>query len=236
MKPSARRRQRPLNLESLEPRLALATDVDLIDTTPPAAWSPTDAFGDDVSLPVQSAPAIGKSLDLSVNGSRSIASSLAHNQAKNGEIYAAVSDSGSFQIWAFTPDGQSRRQLTFQERDGLARASHPSVSPDGTLVAFSGVTADRADVYVINADGTNLRKLTSSNANEYQFIPAFSPDGRLIAYTSSRGEPTSATAHLRIMSVDGSGDRQLTPTTDGSYEDTGPKFSPRGENFGPVSS
>jgi hypothetical protein len=162
---AARRRQRFLNLESLEPRLALATVVDLLDTTPPAAWSPTDASGDDVSLPVQSAPAIGKSFDLSVNGPRSLASSLAHNQAKNGEIYAAVSDSGSFQIWAFTPDGKNRRQLTFQERDGLARASHPSVSPDGTLVAFSGVTADRADVYVINADGTNLRKLTSSNAN-----------------------------------------------------------------------
>jgi Tol biopolymer transport system component len=41
------------------------------------------------------------------------------------------------------------------------------VSQDGTLIAFSGFTGDRADIYVINTNGTNLRKLTSSNANEY---------------------------------------------------------------------
>ena len=154
--------------------------------------------------------------------------SLPQQQAKNGEIYAAVSESGSFQIWAITPDGKNRRQVTSRERDGLDRASHPTVSPDGTLLAFSGFTGGRADIYVINTDGTNLRKLTSSNANEYQMIPGFSPDGRLIAYCSSRGEESSDLAHLRIMSVDGSGDRELTPTTDGTYEDTGPKFSPDG--------
>lgn len=147
---------------------------------------------------------------------------------KNGEIYASFSGSGTFQIWAVSPDGASRRQVTSKERDGLDRASHPSVSPDGTVVAFTGSTGNRADIYVINADGTNLRKVTSSGPNEYQMIPGFSPDGRLIAYTSSRGEPSPSVAHLMIISVDGTGERQLTPTTDGSYEDTGPKFSPCG--------
>jgi WD40 repeat protein len=154
--------------------------------------------------------------------------SLPQQQAKNGEIYAAVSEAGSFQIWAITPDGKNRRQVTSKERDGLDRASHPSVSPDGTLIAFSGFTGGKADIYVINADGTNLRKLTSSNADEYQMIPGFSPDGRLIAYCSSLGEESSGLAHLRIMSIDGSDVRQLTDTTDGTYEDTGPKFSPDG--------
>lgn len=153
--------------------------------------------------------------------------SLPHQQARNGEIYAAVT--GSLQLWAITPDGKHRRQLTFRERDGLDRASHPTVSPDGTMIAFSGFTGDKADVYTIRADGTNLRKITSSNPGEYQFIPGFSPDGRLIAYASSRGEPSPDVAHLRIIAVDGSGDRQLTATTDGTYEDTGPKFSPRGD-------
>lgn len=95
-------------------------------------------------------------------------------------------------------------------------------------MAFSGFTGNRADIYVINTDGTNLRRLTSSNAGEYQMIPGFSPDGRLIAYCSSRGEKSSDLAHLRIMSADGSNDEYLTQTTDGTYEDTGPKFSPDG--------
>lgn len=70
--------------------------------------------------------------------------SLPHQQARNGEIYAAVT--GSLQLWAITPDGKHRRQLTFRERDGLDRASHPTVSPDGTLIAFSGFTGNKADV------------------------------------------------------------------------------------------
>jgi Tol biopolymer transport system component len=69
-------------------------------------------------------------------------------------------------MWAFTQDGRSKRQVTSRERDGLDRASHPAVSPDGTLVAFSGFTGDRADIYIVNADGTNLRKLTSSGSRE----------------------------------------------------------------------
>jgi Tol biopolymer transport system component len=181
-----------------------------------------------VSVPVQVGRPTSEADALSANFTRSSSSVPARRHARNGEIYAAVSDAGSFQIWAIAPDGKTRRQVTSKERDGLDRASHPSVSPDGTLVAFSGFTGDRADIYVIDTDGTNLRKLTSSNANEYQMIPGFSPDGRLIAYCSSRGETSRETAHLRILAVDGSDDWRLTPITDGSYEDTGPKFSPDG--------
>jgi Tol biopolymer transport system component len=196
-----------LQLESLEPRLALAPVVGILDTPPPVVRSVADSFGADVS----------------------VASSLAQRQAKNGEIYAAVSESGSSQIWAFTPDGSTRRQVTSKERNGLDRASHPSVSPDGMLIAFSGYIGKTADIYVINTDGTNLRKLTSSKEGQYQVIPGFSPDGRLIAYESSRGEPSTDITHLRIIGVDGSGDQRLTPRTHGAYEDAGPKFSPRGD-------
>lgn len=228
MAPSSRRRARPLNLESLEPRLALAAVDGIVDTTPPAAWSATDTFGADVSPPVQVGHAMRNASDVSGSGTPALTSSLAPQPARNGEIYAAVSESGSSQIWAFTQDGRNSRPVTSRERDGLVRASHPSVSPDGTRLAFSGYTGDRADIYVINTDGTNLRKLTSSVANELQIIPGFSPDGRLIVYESNRGETDSDNSHLRIVPVDGGDDRQLT-VTDGTYEDAGPKFSPRGD-------
>jgi Tol biopolymer transport system component len=217
-----------MKLESLEPRLALAVMPGLSDTIAPVVRPAADTSGADVSPPVQVGHFTSQADTLSGNFTRSSSAIPAQRRVRNGEIYAAVSEAGSFQIWAVTADGKNRRQVTSKERDGLDRASHPSVSPDGLLVAFSGFTGDRADIYVINTDGTNLRKLTSSNANEYQMIPGFSPDGRLIAYCSSRGEPSRETAHLRILAVDGSDDRRLTPITDGSYEDTGPKFSPDG--------
>ncbi len=222
-----------LQLESLEPRLALASIAGLLDTPPPVVRSVADTFGADEEkgdshhLTVakgDTAPAEGRGLR--TNGGCHL---FPQRQAKNGEIYAAVSESGSSQIWAFTPDGSSRRQVTSKERNGLDRASHPSVSPDGMLIAFSGYIGKTADIYVINTDGTNLRKLTSSKEDQYQVIPGFSPDGRLIAYESSRGEPSTDITHLRIIGVDGSGDQRLTPRTHGAYEDAGPKFSPRGD-------
>jgi Tol biopolymer transport system component len=216
-----------LKLESLEPRLALAADAGTIDMTPPVM----QAEGDQATLPfpVEVSYAMRSTHNVSASGTPALTSSLAPQRARNGEIYAAVSESGSSQIWAFTQDGRTRRQVTSRERDGLDRASHPSLSPDGTLIAFSGYTGDKADVYLINTDGTNLRKLTSSNAGEHQVIPGFSPDGRLIAYESSRGERSTDISHLRIITVDGSDDRQLTPPPEGAYEDAGPKFSPRGD-------
>jgi Tol biopolymer transport system component len=216
-----------LKLESLEPRLALAADAGTIDLPPPVM----QAEGDQATLPfpVEVSYAMRSTQHVSASGTPVLTSSLAPQRARNGEIYAAVSESGSSQIWAFTQDGRNRRQVTSRERDGLDRASHPSLSPDGTLIAFSGYTGNKADVYLINTDGTNLRKLTSSEAGEHQVIPGFSPDGRLIAYESSRGERSTDISHLRIITVDGSDDRQLTPPPEGAYEDAGPKFSPRGD-------
>jgi len=215
-----------LKLESLEPRLALAADASTIDLPPPVMQAEGDQAP--VPLPVEVSYAMRSTQDVSASGTPALTSSLAPQPARNGEIYAAVSESGSSQIWAFTQDGRTRRQVTSRERDGLVRASHPSVSPDGTRLAFSGYTGDRADIYVINTDGTNLRKLTSSVADELQIIPGFSPDGRLIVYESNRGETEPDNSHLRIVPVDGGDDWQLT-FPDGTYEDAGPKFSPRGD-------
>jgi Tol biopolymer transport system component len=71
--------------------------------------------------------------------------------------------------------------------------------PAGRIV-FS--TTD--DVYVVNGDGSGLRRLTTGAAQE--FDPSWSPDGRRIAY---RVESGPAAADIYVMNADGSGQRRL---------------------------
>jgi len=155
--------------------------------------------------------------------------SITQRKVTNGEIYFSCNESGSYQIMAISPDGRNQRPVTVKERDQLVRASHPALSPNGLSVAFSGYAGDRGDVYVINSDGTGLRRLTSSKAGEYQVIPSFSPDGKWLAYESNLGEAPSSPSYLRIIGTDGNNDRRLTPSPAGSYEDMGPKYSPSGD-------
>ena len=76
-------------------------------------------------------------------------------------------------------------------------------SPDGQKVAFAAIVVlpDRltSDIYVMNADGSGQRELTPDNAQENS--PAWSPDGRRIAFLSSG---------IRVVNADGSGLRRLT--------------------------
>src|SRR5206468_10453865 len=67
------------------------------------------------------------------------------------------------------------------------------------------------DVWVVNADGTDLVRLTDSPWHEFQ--PSLSPDRRLIAF---RAEPNN-NPELWLMNADGSGQHQLTP--DGGFPD-----------------
>lgn len=91
----------------------------------------------------------------------------------------------------------------------------PAWSPDGNRIAYSS----EGDLYVANADGTNVKRLT--NLRSIEVSPSWSPDGRQIAFVSDRtGRP-----QLYVMNADGSGTRQITS---GSYS-SDPSWSPNGQ-------
>lgn len=90
----------------------------------------------------------------------------------------------------------------------------PAWSPDGRKLAFVSRRDGNAEIYVMNADGSGLRKLTRSPS--YDRDPAWSPDGRAIAFVRKivpkKCVPGACQdiAYLYVVNADGSGLRRLT--------------------------
>ena len=90
------------------------------------------------------------------------------------------------------------------------------------MIAFTSTRDGNAEVYVMRADGSHVRDLTQSLAQDGQ--PSWSPDGKEIAFVSAR----SGNEQIFVMNADGSGQRRVTRSQDG---DTAPVWSPDGRRI-----
>jgi len=109
-------------------------------------------------------------------------------------------------------DGSNQVRLTHTPGDD----GEPSWSPDGARIAFVTTSAQRADIAVMNADGSDLTTITHLG---HAFEPAWSPDGTRIAFTSLRG----VRGQLYSVRADGTGLRRLTRDR---YDDGAPDWQP----------
>jgi hypothetical protein len=82
---------------------------------------------------------------------------------------------------------------------GQIATDSPAVwSPDGGKIAFARRSdTGGLDLYVMNADGSNVQRLTTNGANNHN--PSWSPDGRQIAYTTDAG---GGNTEILVMDVD----------------------------------
>ena len=95
-----------------------------------------------------------------------------------------------------------------------------SRSPDGRSLAFTSRRDGRTEIYVIDANGGALRRLTHGGAS---IEPAWSPDGRTVAFTSSRAG--SEDIYL-VSSARGPRSRRLTRTSTRTSRRRGRPWAP----------
>ncbi len=123
---------------------------------------------------------------------------------------------------SWSPDGRALAYTTFRPNPdifvsliyqgvlqnptkGVGTNYLPVFSPDGKQIAFMSGRDGNPEIYAMNVDGSNLRRLTNHPAGESS--PTWSPSGAQIAFTSDR----TGKAQIYVMnSADGSGLRRLT--------------------------
>jgi PASTA domain/WD40-like Beta Propeller Repeat len=117
----------------------------------------------------------------------------------NGDIWVSVGGGeGGLVIYRVDPTtGASFPWWSDGRRPGIslvpvneaAISEDYAFSPDGSQVEFSHFTDDGTELFTMWADGTHVRQLTHDHAEDG--FPAWSPDGRSIAYASYRGASAS---------------------------------------------
>lgn len=146
-------------------------------------------------------------------------------------------------VFTIRPDGNGERQITDPPEGFVDR--NPDVSPDGRRVTFERqhVVCDSVcsdEIFVVNADGTNLTQLTFNDPDKDCFFegatcngsPAWSPDGHKIAFRRQTGpvvDDLVQEAGIYVMNDDGSDLRQVTQKARPALgEDSDPQWSPDG--------
>ena len=102
----------------------------------------------------------------------------------------------------------------------LGRTSDATASPNGDKIAFVAPEGGHTEIFVANADGSNIKRLTSGTLSADQ--PEWSPDGTRIAYRLSAN---FSPARIWVMNADGSNPHAITNDAPGEHHH--PTWSPR---------
>jgi Tol biopolymer transport system component len=136
-----------------------------------------------------------------------------------GPTFAPVDE--DVDVWKVRPDGTGAVNLT---PDSDANDAFPAWSPDCRTIVFrSGRDGDK-EIYRMDADGGNVRRLTHRGGVET--VPDVSPDGEWIAFATDRD---GAGMKIWLQRLDGGDGRFLEPDREGEPGiDMHPRFSPDG--------
>jgi len=128
---------------------------------------------------------------------------------------------GNNNIYVMNPDGSGQVRLTSDPGND----QRADISPDGSRIAFasnrsSGVVTSHFEIFVMNADGSDVRQLTDTPTSFTNTWPRWSPNGEWIAFQST----VSGTSQVHAIRPDGTELSQVTSTGVNQF----PAWSPDG--------
>ena len=190
-------------------------------------WSPD---GGKIAFTVQARPSHiavmdvdGKNREMLVDQARK------PSWSPDGEKIAFVSERGAHHdhdIFVIGAHGQGLENVKL----GLGGVN-PSFSPEGRRIAYLDGHKGFSHIYVIDTDGTDRKRLTHNE--EHHWGPAWSSDGRTIAYYVWDKNLENPLGTIHLMTADGRYIRQLSQ--DRHARDFEPDISPLGLAVSPTS-
>lgn len=161
---------------------------------------------------------------------------------KGDRIIFTSMRNGDIDLYTMNLDGTHVKQITHTlGYDGGAcfspdgkkivwRASRPQtpeeVAEYKDLLAQGLVMPTKMEVFVANADGTNVQQVT--HLGKANWAPAFTPNGKQIVFASNHEYPRGFPFNMYLINLDGTGMERISH--DGSF-DAFPMFSPDGKKF-----
>lgn len=143
--------------------------------------------------------------------------------------YVAVRGGGPIDVYTIGVDGGPETRLTF----GEGHCDGPDYSHDGTQIYYNCDRDGHAQIWVMNTDGSNQRKLFADD--HVNWFPHPSPDGRHVLYLAyppgTLGHPRDLPVALCLMNPDGTNRRRLIEFNGGQGSINVPCWSPDGSAF-----
>jgi Tol biopolymer transport system component len=116
-------------------------------------------------------------------------------QSRGIIAWASTYSDGRLNLWSMEPDGTARQRVT----NSFQQALYPSISPDGSIVAFASMDSGVWYIYLINLDGTGLKQFTTFSSA----VPDWSPDILRLVFNSDHDDEPKDTPDLWEMDLDG---------------------------------
>jgi len=148
----------------------------------------------------------------------------------------SAANGGNPQIVAVDPARGGVRVLTSGNQDVV-----PDISADGRSVVFERCVQaldcgeiGKVNIWIMRSDGSHAHPLTACDGTKClgSFDPAFSPDGRSVAFTQDRLDAHGVNFNgVFIMRTDGTHLRRITSTGPDALPDGQPHFSPDGRRL-----
>jgi len=161
---------------------------------------------------------------------------------KGDKILFTSTRSGDLELWTMNTDGTNLRQITFDlgydggaffSPDGsriVFRASRPKTETEireyRELLAQGLVAPTNMEIFVCNADGSDLQQIT--RLGKANWAPFFHPSGKKIIFSSNHHSSRGYDFQLYMVNLDGTGLEQITSE---SIFNAFPMFSPDGKKI-----